>query len=488
MKLMHTFPAARLLLVSAAAALCAQGAVNASSNSKLLNDSVGKAKAVSEPKASAAAALAASAAGAEANKDVVVDSAGTVAVPMPAAASVSPQAATPAPAVAAAPGSNTATATALAELGLNLLRQQSEASGQGQRNAVVSPVSLTSALGMVHAGTVGQGARELSALLGAPSASNKVYSARLPALLKAITAEGSKGSELVSANRVWVDTTVQNAIPVPYAAMVNERFGADGVLVNFAQANAARQGINQWVAKATHDRIKELMPAGSITPTIKVVVTNAIHFKSPWAQPFDRAETRNSEFVLGNGSRKPVPTMHGQRQVRMGVVDNVTVIELPFADARFVLRVAMPPAGHTLHALETDLDGADIMSWGSQLKPTSCRVALPKFNIAPASQPLKEALRALGVSTIFSQQADLSPMLGASAKGVEVDNVYQSASIVVDEEGGEAAAATGASMQVKSFGLSAPSCEVNRPFLFTLVHRATQTPVFVGKVADPTQP
>jgi len=383
---------------------------------------------------------------------------------------------------------DTATSGALAELGLDLMRQQSAATGNAQVNAVVSPWSLVSALGMVHAGTAGATAREIASLLGSASSGERIYTTRMPLLLEQLTKPSAAGTPFVMANRVWLDNTVVAAIPASYASGVNSRLNADAAIVQFAQAALARKAINTWVSQKTASRINDLMPEGSITPNTKLVVTNAIHFKSKWAEPFNAAMTVPKPFQTApNGPSKQVPTMVDERQVRMGMVDNLMVMELPFAGNEFTLMVGVPPAGHTLNALETDLEGLDMSSWSAQLKPSTCRLELPKFSIEPATRPLKASLQALGVKTVFSSEADLEPMLGRAAKGVALDNVYQSATIIIDEQGGEAAAATGAAVVAKSFAMPVPACAVNRPFIFAVMHRASGTPLFVGKVADPTQ-
>lgn len=388
----------------------------------------------------------------------------------------------------AAAAHDTATAGALAELALDMMRQQSAATGKAQVNSVVSPLSLASALGMVHAGTAGASARELAMLLGTASAGDRIYTARMPLLLDRLAKPAAAGSPFVMANRVWLDASVVPSVPATYAATVTDRFNADAAIVPFAQSATARQAINDWVAQKTAKRITELMPEGSITANTKMVVTNAIHFKSKWEQPFDAAKTVPKPFhVQPNGATKPVPMMVDERQVSLGTIDNIIVMELPFAGNEFSLMLGVPPAGHTLNAFETDLEGLDMASWSAQLKPTTCRLELPKFSISPVSKPLKESLQAMGVKTVFGPNADFAPMLGKAGKGVELDNVYQSATIIIDEQGGEAAAATGASASSKSFSLPAPACAVDRPFIFAIMHRATGAPLFVGKVADPTQ-
>jgi hypothetical protein len=60
------------------------------------------------------------------------------------------------------------------------------------------------------------------------------------------------------------------------------------------------------------------------------------------------------------GPAKKVPTMVDVRQVLAGVVDNITVYELPFAGEAYSLVLGMASAGTALTAFETDLTGMDL--------------------------------------------------------------------------------------------------------------------------------
>ena len=76
-----------------------------------------------------------------------------------------------------------------------------------------------------------------------------------------------------------------------------------------------------------------------------------------------------------------------------------------------------------------------------------CNVWLPKFNMA-VSLNLNEPLTKMGVSSMFGDSADFSGI--SKAKGLKVSQVVQKCVIRVDEEGSEAAAATGVSMMMRS--------------------------------------
>lgn len=452
---------------------------------------------------------------------------------------------TPVLPIASTPAQEAATATALMELGLALLRQgeagaqphaahatgtKDKAASAPGGNTVISPFSLVAALAMLQTGSSGNSARELNTLLGSNWSGQRIYSTHLPWLMQrlrtlpaaedpeaafaqdaplvttralgksGISASAKAKEQAIPAavvnplnplpftmvNRMWVDGALLASVPASYSQQLHQRYQADASALNVSEPENARKTVNDWIAQATAQQIPTLLPEGAVTPNTKLILTNAIHFKSPWLKPFNPTNTAPKPFhSQASVAPKMVPTMQDERRVNMAIIDKVLVLELPFAGNGFSLVIAMPPAERSLNALQNSLEGSDLAAWRSQLKSQTCRLALPKFRIAPVSQSLKGSLQAMGVQTVFGPEADFSAMLGQAGKGVELDNVFQSATIVIDELGGEAAAATGAVATAKSFALPAPACAVDRPFLFAVVHQATGTPLFMGRVVVP---
>lgn len=448
-----------------------------------LGAAAGPAGAASSPAAAPASSRAASApaaadrpdaasAPAAQRKDVVLDTA-----PAPA----TPNALSPLHAAA--------TAAALDDLGLALLRAAGRTAGDAQANAVVSPLSLAVALGMVHAGSGEAGAAEAGRALGDITAGQRLLSQRLPMQLQRLReAATGQGGALTMANRVWLDQGIAAQVPEAYARMVAERFGADGVALPIArEPQAAVRSINAWIAQNTQQRIPKLLSDRALGANSRAVLTSAVYFKGRWAQGFDPAQTQARPFETAPGRSRNVPTLRGDRKVRAATVDGVSVLELPF-DGDFALVLAMPPAGHTLDALQSSLEGLDLAAWRSRLQPAQCMVELPRFHIAPSTRSLKTALTDLGLRTPFGPEADLAPLLGRAARGVQLEDMLQSATVTVDEQGAEAAAATAATLSAKSFSLHAPNCRIDRAFMFSIVHTPTGLPLFLGRVSDPGAP
>lgn len=372
-------------------------------------------------------------------------------------------------------------AASLADLGLHMLRQSARAEGAAQANKVSSPIGVAMTLGMLHAGAAGETAAELAAGLESRGAGGRLMRSSLRDLVGAVKADES--ARWMSANRVWVGAGAVKALAPGFIKSLKEDFGSDGAILDFnGKSDASRAAINQWVQERTNKLIPEILGPGSIKPTTKLVLTNANYFRGTWITPFDRAETRD-EMFFGEKEQRKVPTMHQTLTAGEALVDNVYVLELPFEGGNYSLVLAMPPAGHTVQALETDLQGADVTAWLANLKPARITLALPRFEVKPDPLSLNDAMAALGIKLAFSDQADLSGILGS--RDLKLDGIFHSAAIKVDESGTVAASATAAVVASKSMSLPGAQRSFNRPFLFTLVHKPTGTPLFMGRVAIP---
>jgi serpin B len=97
-------------------------------------------------------------------------------------------------------------------------------------------------------------------------------------------------------------------------------------------------------------------------------------------------------------------------------------------------------------------------------------------------------LQALGVKQAFVEGvADLSGFAAPEepeARALYVTGAFHAASLTVDEQGTEAAAATGVVVGVTS----APQfVSIDRPFLFLIRERASGAILFMGRITDPSR-
>ncbi len=340
-------------------------------------------------------------------------------------------------------------------------------------NVAVSGPSAQLALSMVAAGAAGETAGELAALfdteLGDPW---WVDQARATAARKA-----TLGIELTVANGVWV----QEGFPIreAYTGLLRTHFDVTPVHQDFRQGEVAADAINAWVKAHTREKIDELVDAGDVRGA-KLVLANAIAFKGRWAQPFDEDGTVQGEFRAPSGP-VTVPMMTGRRE-RVSYVDGegYTAIALPYEGNGAAMILVLPDEGGSLGDVEARLDATELHR-ATVSERRTVNVLLPKWK-AELKYDLIPALREMGLRTAFSG-GDFS---GITARELLISKAVQKVFVEVDEEGTEAAAATGIVMRTTSAGPPPVDFHADRPFFWAIWHTATKTPLFTGRLVDPS--
>jgi serpin B len=362
------------------------------------------------------------------------------------------------------------------------------ASGDG--NAIVSPVSVWEALAMTHAGARGETAAEIAKVLGMPD-DRAAIAAAAEALRTTLAAAKGEEIALDVANRLWVQQGKR--LEDEFTGLLEARYGAGAGSVDFGGATeAARQEINGWVSDHTAKQIDELVKPGVLSPLTRLVLTNAVYMKAPWATPFERAATVPQPFTLAPGKTAEVPFMHRSGRLAAGKVGEgaraVTVCEIPYAGGQLAMLVIVPDAVDGLAAVLGGLDGKSLAGWrqAGTLRPRQVNLALPKWT-ARKPLALNAALASLGMKQAFAPgAADFSGIDGT--RDLFVSAVVHEGFVDVSEEGTEAAAATGVVIGVRS---ALPPQEeplemrADRPFAWAVVHQGTGAMLFAGMVTDP---
>ncbi|MBL8755982.1 MAG: serpin family protein [Planctomycetes bacterium] len=347
-----------------------------------------------------------------------------------------------------------------------------------------SPTSIAMALTMLLPGARGTTADELRTALHLPAefTGTRLHAAAarlLDDLGIRTPRQDAESTQLQVTNDLWTARELK-AVPA-FAAVLRESFAAGHHTVDFAgDPPAALATINRHVAKATRDRIPELLTPDLVTRDTRVVLTNTIWLKAAWLHAFAERGTRPAPFHLDDGSTAEVPTMAVADEFGYAESDAWQCVVLPFDDSSLGFELVLPKAGTTLVAAEAALLRGEP---GQKAAETRVLVKLPRFKIAAAHR-LRAVLQELGVRTAFGAGADFS---GIAAERLMVDDVVHQTWIQVDEKGCEAAGAT--AVVLKRGGRAGKAIEfvADRPFAFTLRDRRTGLVLFVGRVVDPRQ-
>jgi serpin B len=253
----------------------------------------------------------------------------------------------------------------------------------------------------------------------------------------------------------------------------------------FNDVEAARRQINQWVAEKTSQKIPELFKSGSVDPTTLAVLANAVYLKASWADRFERSEDLPFYKFGRDNQAQTVPFVAQERKYSYAENDQVQVVEIPYESVSALsFYIGLPKQRTGLQAAE-DMNKEQLKSLYSSFTQKKVNLKFPKFAFR-SSIDLKTVLQQIGVNKIFANDADLSRITDRELK---VDNAVHEAFIKVNENGTEAAAATGFSIVPKK--AEPPSPPVNfiadHPFFFSIVHKPTKTLLFIGKVVKVEQ-
>ena len=225
----------------------------------------------------------------------------------------------------------------------------------------------------------------------------------------------------------------------------------------------------------------------AIDDRTRLVLVNAIYFKGDWKKKFDAHQTTESDFHVSATETLKVQMMFMDDEFYYGVNHNIRcqVIEMPYAGDTLSMFVILPDRSTTLAEVEKNLTFDDLISVREKFRMAfvDVEVWLPKFKMDEMLS-LVEALDGLGMKDLFMEGvADLSGVDGSCE--LYVSKVLHRAVVDVNEEGTEAAAATAMMAMCCSAPLDPNQFRADRPFLFFIQHKPTQSILFLGRLVKP---
>ncbi|MBI5684280.1 MAG: serpin family protein [Verrucomicrobia bacterium] len=356
------------------------------------------------------------------------------------------------------------------------------AGAAGDANVFFSPHSISTALAMTSAGARGDtGAQMVKTLHFEPDpAKRHAAFAAMEANLNAVQKKGRV--KLSVANSLWPQKDF--ALLESFLGLVRQNYGASVTPLDFSATETARKTINTWVEDKTNQKIRDLIPGGVLSAATRLVLVNAIYFKGDWASPFMAGATRPQPFRLLSGQTAQAPLMFQMKHFGYTEDETTQVLEMPYAGDDLSMLVLLPKKTGGLAALENSLTPANLAKWTQSMSSPEVRVYLPKFKMT-CRFGLNDTLKAMGMGDAFDPgRADFSGMDGG--RNLFISAALHKAFVEVNEQGTEAAAATGIGIALTS--LPAPPIEfrADHPFLFLIREKSTDSILFIGRVTNPT--
>lgn len=364
--------------------------------------------------------------------------------------------------------------TASNRFGLDLAARV--AAADRRANVILSPLSASMALGMALNGADGATFDAIRSALGFDALSQEQINGSYRDLIDLLTGLDPQ-VRFEIANAVWANERVP--IRSTFRDAVAHAFNARAEARDFSDPETLA-AINEWVEQSTRGHIERIVD--SLDPVLAALLVNAIYFDAAWTMQFDPNDTRRQMFTREDGSVVSIDMMSMQNvEVRRAGGTSYSAIELPYGGEAFSMVIVLPNDGIAARDLLAELDSNEWAALTGAFRSSKVDLlSMPKLKLTYDTY-LNDPLQAMGMDPAFRPGADFTRMSPVGAH-MCIDFVRQKTFIDVDERGTRAAAATGVGMGLVSF----TSFVVDRPFVFAIRERLSDTLLFIGLVSDPT--
>ncbi len=364
------------------------------------------------------------------------------------------------------------------DFSLNLFKAVSVLPSEAGSNLFISPFSVSTALSMALNGAAGQTYSDIQSVLELSDLSEDERNSAYQSLHQLLSGIDKKVLFEI-ANAMWY----RNGFEIlPSFVDVNRRyFYAEVDSLDFS-APSALDIINNWVNEKTHGKIDKILD--QIPSDAVLYIINAIYFKALWQYEFDKDFTTEENFYPTPQTPVKTPMMKTTADLKYYEDSTVQIVDLPYGQGNFSMTVFLPKPALSLDAFIAGLDKEQWNWYLNHLEIKNGTVSFPKLKIEYRLL-MNDVLEQMGMGSAFSGSADFSRI--RSRGGIFISRVIHKTFVQVDEEGTEAAAVTLVEFRETSVG---PELDfymnMNRPFMFVIREKETDTILFMGKIVKPS--
>lgn len=361
------------------------------------------------------------------------------------------------------------------QFAIELYQQINKQPKQLDKNVFFSPYSLSTAMAMLYIAAEGETKQQIQKTFHYPPLA--ILNPNSAALYNQFN-KPNPNYDLSTVNNLWMRQGLSPS--QTYLDTVQRYYGGQVTNLDFKNSpESSRQIINKTIAKHTKQMIPELLAKGSIESSTATVLTNAVYFKSEWAQPFG-VQGGTRPFHNLDGTMSSQEMMYKTAYFDYMENEHIQMVELPYKSNDLSMLIILPKSKEpaAIQNLVADLNSNQVSQWTKQLENQEIFLVMPKFKLQE-SYSMKPILANMGMLIAFDSRANYS--LFNDKLPLKVDSVIHKAVVEVDEKGTVAAAATGIGVQLV---MATHKAEItaDHPFMFMIKDNKTDAILFLGQV------
>lgn len=343
------------------------------------------------------------------------------------------------------------------------------------KSTILSPISITYALGMLNNGAAGETQAQINKVLGF----GETGADGINAFCKKMLTEAPKLDKLTKvmiANTIYMNQGYQ--LKPDFVTKAKDYYDAEPETRNFADGKTM-DVINQWASDHTEKMIDKVLDNDEFDPTAVSYLLNAIYFKGAWAEKFDKANTKDEAFTNENNQEVQVPMMHQEHEFNYTEDEDCQALCLPYGNNAYRMTILLPKEGRTVYSLAQKLT---TQTWQRYqwMGTAIVDVKLPRFE-SKTNMDLKPVMMALGMPNAFSDYLAEFPHFCNVPTYIGL--MKQVARIKLSEEGTEAAAVTVIGMYEKAMPQEPKhvNFHATHPFIYIISEQSTGAIFFIGQ-------
>lgn len=344
----------------------------------------------------------------------------------------------------------------------------------GERNTLISPVSVLYALSMTEGGAKGETLAQMEALFGL-----SMEELRDCLHLYQMELNENESNTLYLANSIWFKDDEKLTVEENF---LNEHAGYyDAELYKAAFDEETARDINAWVEEKTDGQIKDIL--NGIPDEAIMYLINALSFDAEWESIYNDGQVWEDTFHAENGEEQTVDFMHSEEDIYLE--DSLAAGFMKYyADREYALVAMLPGEGVSVQDYIAFLSEQGLETlWDNLQVAVEVHTAIPKFN-CKFDIEMSDVLKELGITNAFDEDlADFSGIGHHEDGNLYINRVLHKTSIEVDEKGTKAGAATVVEMATETALQEENEPKfvyLDRPFVYFIIDCETNLPLFMG--------
>lgn len=345
---------------------------------------------------------------------------------------------------------------------LELLRRNYEADS----NLLLSPTSIMLALAMTENGAATTTLAEMEAVLGGYDVTT--LNQNLGYYLDSLS-----NDEITKIHdSIWLKEGDDGRWNINYDFIQRnvDYYDADFYLAPFDKSTL--DDINNWITYHTDDLVKDALD--QIPSNAVMYLINTILFEARWLEEFPEGMVYQEYFTDSTNHQELYDFLHSVETTYLEN-DEVTGFIKDYDDSRYSF-VALLPKADMVQTLE-NLDAGSFEALLENRENVGVEIAIPKFEYDYKTE-LSEVLSAMGMPEAFTPAANFS-RIGYSGD-LYISRVIHSTSIILNEIGTKAGAATIVEMLESAGPMADKQVILDRPFIYAIYDNQMNLPLFMG--------